>query len=86
MNFGGSQPLCSHLHIPESVQFQGRVGTPCVPTSEPPLDECRNGPNPHQHTSFTRLTQVPSTAKRAFRPASDHPCLGTARTSIPGSD
>ncbi len=47
MNFGGSQPLCPHLHIPESVQFQGRVGTPCVSASELPLGEHRNNPNPH---------------------------------------
>jgi len=81
-----STPLAPHLHIPESVQFQGRVGTPCVPTSEPPPGERRNAPNPHHHTSFARLTQAPSAAKRASRPAPNHPYLGTSRTSTPGSD
>ncbi len=30
VDLGDSQPLCLHPHIPESVQSQSRVGTPCV--------------------------------------------------------
>ena len=52
---------------------QSRVGTPCAPASELPQSKHRNAQNPSPDTPSTQSPQAPAAAKRASRPAPDHP-------------
>ena len=77
VDFGGSQPLCTRLHISESVQHPGPGWhTVCTGFGASPKQALQRL-EPSRHTSFTRLIQAPAAAKRVSRPASDHHHLRT---------
>lgn len=78
MDFGGFQPLCLHLHIPDLVQYPGPDRyTVCAGFGASPKRASQRPEPSHHHTPSARWPQPPAATKKPSHPASDQPCLQT---------